>query len=325
MNIVLGYTASETHVARLTQIAGGARVERVPDERVPEVIASADIFCGHVRAPVDWRRVVTAGQLKWIQSSAAGLDHCLDPAVVESDIQVTSASGLFASAVAELALTLILGLLKRLPRFFQASQRREYRRRPTDDLAGKTIGIVGLGGNGRRIAQVLAGWDVHLLATDLFPVDRPASVHELWPADRLDALLAASDIVVLTVPLTDATRGLITAGRLGMMRRGAYLINVARGQIVDEPSLIAALESGHIAGAGLDVAAIEPLPSTSRLWSLDNVIITPHVGAQSHDRYDRVTEFFAMNLQRYLAGQSLANRVDKRLGFPLPADRWSPD
>jgi D-3-phosphoglycerate dehydrogenase len=234
---------------------------------------------------------------------------------------VTSASGLFAEAVAEQTLALLLGLLRGLPTFFRAQQRREFIRRPTRDLHHATVGIVGLGGNGVRIAEVLRPFHTRILATDIFPEPRPACVDVLWPAEELPRLLADSEIVILAVPLNEETQGMIGAAELAQMRPGSLLINVARGPIVVERDLVAALESGHLAGVGLDVTEVEPLPAESRLWDLPNVLITPHVGAQSARRTDNTTDLVCENLRRYFAGRPLINRVDKRLGYPTPAAR----
>ncbi len=135
----------------------------------------------------------------------------------------------------------------------------------------------------------------------------------------MDRLLEESDIVILTLPLNADTLGLFDRERLAKIRRGGYLINVARGSIVVEDALVAALENNHLAGAGLDVTEVEPLPATSRLWDNDRVIITPHVGAQSASRADDTTDLVCLNLRRYLAGQDPYNRVDKKLGFPHPS------
>lgn len=316
MRIVLCYPVSERHRAQLRAAAPEAEIVDAGQERISREILRADVFIGHAKVPVPWPQVVAQGRLRWIQSSAAGLDHCLTPEVVASDILVTSASGLFADQVAEQTLALCLGLLRSLPAFFRAAERREFIRRPTRDLHGATVGIVGLGGNGRRLVQVLAPFKTRLLATDMFPADRPPEVERLWPADGLDEMLPLVDILILCVPLTAQTTGLIDAAALARMRRGALLINVARGPVVVESALVDALRSGHLAGAGLDVTQVEPLPPESPLWDLDNVIITPHVGAQAANRVDVTTQFACENLRRYLAGQPLENLVDKQLGFP---------
>ncbi|HEX3998600.1 MAG TPA: D-2-hydroxyacid dehydrogenase [Pirellulales bacterium] len=317
MRIVLCYPVEQRHVAQIQAAAPGAEIVDAGQQRVAEELPAADLFCGHAKVPVPWDEVVRGRRLRWIQSSAAGLDHCLVPSVVESEIIVTSASGVLADQVAEHTVALLTGLLRSLPVFFRAQQKKEYIRRPTSDLHGKTIGIVGLGGVGRRVAEVLAPFKTRILATDMFPVDRPPHVESLWPADRLHDLLRLVDVLILSVPLTDQTRWMIDARRLAMLKPGAVLMNVARGQLIVEADLVGALDSGHLSGAGLDVAAEEPLPAASRLWDLPNVIVTPHVGGQSARRIDDMTDFFCENLRRYQSGEPLLNLVDKRLGFPV--------
>jgi len=316
MNIVLCYPVEQRHLDQISRVAPGANVIDAGQERIAAELPRADIFAGHAKVPVPWDEVVAAGRLRWIQSSAAGLDHCLVPSVIESEIPVTSASGLFADQVAEQTLALLLGLIRSMPVFFRAQQAREFIRRPTGDLHGKRVGIVGFGGNGRRIAQVLQPFRVEMIATDVFPVDKPAYVKELWPADRLDDLLATVDIVTLCVPLNGQTRGLIDRRRLGLMPPGGLLINVARGPVVVEADLVEALRCRHLGGAGLDVTEVEPPAEDSPLWDMPNVMLTPHVGAQSARRYDDATNFFCRNLEHFLAGKPLLNLVDKRLGFP---------
>lgn len=319
MRIVLCYPAEPRHVAQIQAAAPDDEIVNAGEERIAAEILDADVYVGHARfAKIPWDEVVRRGRLRWIQSTAAGLDHCLTPAVIDSPIVVSSASGVLADQVAEQTCALLFGLLRGLPTFFRAQQQKEFIRRPTRDLHRATVGIVGFGGNGRRLAEVLRVFKTRLLATDLFPHGRPEYVEALWSADRLDDLLAASDIVILTLPLNTHTTGLFDAARLGRMRRGALLVNVARGPIVVESALVAALESGHLGGAGLDVTEVEPLPPESRLWDLPNVIITPHVGGQSARRIEDITDFVCANLRRWRAGEPLVNRVRKDLGFPVP-------
>ena len=321
MRIVLCYPIEPRHLEQIRAAAPGHEVIDAGQERIAAELLHADIFCGHAKVPVPWPEVVQIGRLKWIQSSAAGLDHCLTPETIASDIVVTSASGLFANQVAEQTLALLLGLLRGLPTFFRAQQKKEFIRRPTRDLHGATVGIVGLGGNGTRIAETLRAFHTRIIATDMFIEGQTACVDELWPANQLDRLLAESDIVILCVPLNSQTEGIIAAPQFSQMKRGAILINVARGPVVVEKDLVLALQSGQLAGAGLDVTEIEPLPAGSSLWDLQNVIITPHVGAQSASRADDTTNLICENLHRYFAGKPLINRVEKQLGYPTPAAR----
>src|SRR5882724_6612243 len=156
MRIVLCYPVEKHHYDQIQFTAPKAELVDAGQERIGEEILRADIFCGHAKVPIDWPAVVRGGRLKWIQSSAAGLDHCLVPAVVESDIIVTSASGVLADQVAEHAMALVTALTRSLPVFFRAQQAKEFIRRPTRDLHHSTVGIVGLGGVGRRIAEVIS-------------------------------------------------------------------------------------------------------------------------------------------------------------------------
>lgn len=321
MNIVLCYPVEPKHIAQIQAAEPGATVVDAGQQGIPEAILDADIFCGHAKErPVPWDEVVRRGRLQWIQSSAAGLDHCLAPSVVDSGITVTSASGVLADQVAEQTMALLAGLLRGLPTFFRAQQKREFIRRPTRDLHRATIGILGFGGNGRRLAEVLRPYKGKIIATDWFPVDKPDTVDELWPAARNEELIAVSDVLILAAPLTSATRGLLNGRTLATMKPSAVLINVARGKLVVEHDLVVALKAGKLAGFATDVTEIEPLPHESHLWDLPNVIITPHVGGQSKWRIDDMTNFFCENLRRRCENLPLLNLVDKRLGFPA----WTP-
>ncbi len=318
MRIILCYPVEARHRHAIASAAPDAEVVDAGQERIAEALHSADIFCGHAKVPVDWDAVVARGRLKWIQSSAAGMDHCLVPSVIESEIVVTSASGVLADQVAEHTMALLTAWTRSLPVFLRAQQRHEFVRRPTLDLHRATVGIVGLGGVGRRVAQLLAPLKTRILATDMFPVDKPDEVESLWPGDRLDELLSASDVVILSLPLNASTRGLIDAGRVARMKRGALLANMARGPLVVTDDLVAALRGGHLAGAVMDVTDPEPLPADHALWDLPGVIITPHVAGQSQWRIDNMTGLFCRNLRRWQAGRPLINLLsDKRLGFPI--------
>lgn len=321
---VLCYPVTEACVAKIQAAAGDFEIVKAGQERVDELLPTADVFIGHAKVPVDWGRALATKRLRWIQSSAAGLDHCLVPGVIDSDIVVCSASGLFAPQVAEQTFALLMGLLRRIRLFTQACDQRDFTRQPTDDLRGKTVGIVGLGGNGRYISRMLAPWEVRIVATDHYPDAKPAEVSELWGADQLPKLLRQSDIVILTLPLNASTLGLFDAAMIANMKPASYLVNVARGSVVVESALVAALDSGHIAGAALDVTEVEPLSPQSQLWERINVLITPHVGAQSYRRVSDTTDLVCENLKRYRQGLPLWNVVDKRLGFPNPAVVWRP-
>ncbi|MBN2578335.1 MAG: D-2-hydroxyacid dehydrogenase [Pirellulales bacterium] len=316
--IVLCYPVEEKHVRQIAEAMPGAEIVDAGQERVAEALFAADIFCGHAKVPVDWDDVIRQGRLRWIQSSAAGMDHCLVPSVIDSDVAVTSASGVLADQVAEHTIALITAWTRSLPVFFRAQQKKEFIRRPTRDLTRSTVGIVGLGGWGRRFAELLVPFQTKTYAVDLFPVDPPATVEALWPAERFMDLLPISDFLVLAVPLNDTTRSMINAAVLEKMKPPAVLVNMARGPLVVHDDLVAALRRGELAGAVMDVTEPEPLPPGSPLWEMPNVIITPHVGGQAAWRIDKMTDLFCRNLRRWQSGLPLINYlVDKRLGFPI--------
>jgi D-3-phosphoglycerate dehydrogenase len=316
--IVLCYPVEPRHVEQIAAAAPWAEIVDAGQERIAAEIFNADIFCGHAKVPIDWDGVVRQGRLQWIQSSAAGMDHCLVPSVIDSPIVVTSASGVLADQVAEHTIALLTAWTRSLPVFFEAQRKREFIRRPTRDLTRSTVGIVGFGGVGRRIARLLAPFDTRILATDMFPVEKPDYVQALLPADRLDEVLPQVDFLVLALPLNDSTRNMVDRQLLARMRRGSVLANVARGALVVEDDLVEAIASGHLAGAVMDVTEPEPLPPESKLWDLPGVIITPHVGGQAAWRIDRMTELFCENLRRWRERLPLINYLpDKRLGFPI--------
>jgi len=324
MRIVLCFPVEARHVERIRAVAPAAEVIDAGQERIAVELLAADIFCGHAKVPVPWDEVVKRGRLQWIQSSAAGMDHCLVPSVIDSEIVVSSASGVLAKQVADHTLALLAGLLRNLPTYFRAQQAHEFIRRPTRDLHGARIGIVGLGGNGRLLARVLKPLDTTILATDWFPTNKPDYVDELLPADALDDILPRVDVLILAAPLNEHTHGMIDERRLRMLPPEAVVVNVARGPLIVEDDLVTVLNSGHLWGAAVDVTEEEPLAPESPLWDLPNVIVTPHVGGQRASRIDDMTDLFCTNLGRFQAGERLINLVDKQLGFPEPGAILSP-
>lgn len=324
--IVLCYPVQPHHLRQIESACPGARIIASDQERIGDDLVEATVFCGHARRPVDWERIVALGRLEWIQSSAAGLDHCLVPAVIRSGIRVSGASGLFADQVAEQTLALALGLVRRIPQFVRAQRERRFERLECDDFRTRSVVVLGCGGNGFRIASLMAPMVRRLVATDLFPESVPHGVaFDAVDAAETDRVLRDADFVVCTLPLTDGTLGWLDGERLGLIRRGGYFINVGRGQVVREDALIHLLQDGHLAGAGLDVFATEPLPADSPLWEMEQVLVTPHVGAQSTTRYDDVTWLFCENLRRFARDETPWNAVEPGLGFPLPQNRLPHD
>ena len=324
--VVLCYPVSTADIRDIEAAFPGGRIIASSQDDIGKDIHQATIFCGHGKQQqIDWDAVVGAGKLKWIQSSAAGLDHCLTPSVCESDIVVSGCSGLFANQVSEQTLALLMAMLRSVPTFLDAQSKREFVRRPTDTLHGKSVGIVGFGGNGRRIAAVLKNLAGLIVATDMFPDFDPPDYVDVLPANQKNRLFEVCDVVVVTLPLTAETHKSIGRNQFSKMKNGSYFINVARGAVVDQGALLDALADGSLAYAGLDVLDPEPPPKNDPIWGCKNILITPHVGAQCATRVPMTTRLFCKNARRWRDGGTLLNQVDKQLQFPMPEHRISVD
>jgi D-3-phosphoglycerate dehydrogenase len=297
------------------ETAAAAQVVLSDKDRLPQDLAEAEIFFGYHSPEV----FAGAPRLRWIQATAAGLDRLLTPELVVRDVIVTNASAVHGPAVAEMAWALTLSLARGLPTFFRQQQQHVWKWGPLADLASATAGIVGLGGIGRQYARVAGAFDMRVVAVDPHVTAKPDGIAELWPMDGLPELLRQSDFVLISCPYTDQTHNLIDRRALALMKPTAFLINIARGGIVDEAALTDALRGGRLAGAGLDVCETEPLPADSPLWDCPNLVLTPHCAGLSSHRMRRLTELFCDNLKRYLAGQPLRNLVDKTRGYPVPS------
>lgn len=329
-NLVVCFRSApvEDHlIARIRKAWPEVNIINTDQKGIGKALFEADYFCGHAKVPVDWDGIVAQKRLQWIQSSAAGMDWCLVPSVIQSDITITTAAGVLADQVSEHGLSLILAWHRNL-RSFMADQFvseknadfRKFLRKPTDDLTGKTVGIVGFGGVGRRFSTVVAPFAKAIVATDLYPENKPSHVRDLWPADRLDDLLAVADVLFLSLPLNESTRGIFNADTFQKMKKGVLFANMARGPLVDTDALVDALRSGHLGGAIMDVTKPEPLPPDHPLWDFKNVLITPHVAGQIRWRFEDICDIFCENIRRFHTGEPLINRLSqqgKELGFPL--------
>lgn len=258
-----------------------------------------------------------APKLKWIHTISAGVDHLMTDDVVTSPVIITTIKGMSATPVAEFVFGVALALVKQLSLGFQLKQAKQWQKFRTAVLLSKTMGIVGLGSIGGEVARLAKSFGMRVMAIrrSTRQTKHAGNVDIMLTGDQLPRLLAESDFVVLSVPLTPETHGLIGEKELRTMKSTAYLINIARGGVVDEEALSRALEDSWIAGAGLDVFATEPLPTESRLWDLPNVIISPHVSGDIEDEFELATRLFTENLKHYLDGGKLLNRLDKKKGY----------
>ena len=260
------------------------------------------------------RLAASIPNLRWVHTISAGVDHVLFPELASSDTVLTNASGVFNVPIAETVLTYMLAVVKRLPEFLEQQRAHRWHKLGLQELRGRTVGILGLGDIGTEVARLCRAFGMHVLGMRRHP--RPSEhADEVLPPDRLHDLLSRSDFVVITLPLTSETRGLIGRAELAAMKPDGWLINIARGAIVDEEALLEALRERRIGGACLDVFAEEPLPEDSPFWDLPNVIITPHNSWSSPHIQEREIELFLENLRRYVSGEPLLNVVDKQAGY----------
>ncbi|HWI62517.1 MAG TPA: D-2-hydroxyacid dehydrogenase [Symbiobacteriaceae bacterium] len=298
----------DRHFQRIAEAAPGADVRVIPAKEVTrEDVLAADIIFGFPKK--DW--VAEAPNLKWIQLPSAGSDgwHQLRP-----DVLLTKASGVFGVPIAEWVLAGMLMLTRNLHLYRDLQKQNRWEERPgAAEIFGSTVGIVGLGNIGEEVAVRARAFGCRVLGARRTAGAPVPFVDAVLP---LDELLPQVDFLVLAIPNTPETRGIISAERLAALKPGSYLINVGRGATVDEEALVAALQSGHLAGAALDVTTVEPLPATSPLWQMEQVIISPHTSGRSPSANgDRRTEIFCENLKRFFAGQTLMNLVDRQAGY----------
>lgn len=255
-----------------------------------------------------------ARSLRWVHVAGAGVDAVMTQEIQSSEVVVTNARGVFNQSIAETVVAMMLVFAKDMLTTIALQSQHRWLHRDTEMLAGQTAVIVGAGEIGRAIGRAAGALGVQVIgvATSARFDQDLGPVHSV---DELETLLPIADFVVLILPLTDQTRGLIGGDQLALMKSTARLINVGRGRLVDEHALVAALQSGSIAGAALDVFKTEPLPPDSPLWSMPNVIVSPHMSADFHGWLEALAAQFVENLERWLSNRPLLNVVDKRLGY----------
>jgi phosphoglycerate dehydrogenase-like enzyme len=284
------------------------------ESRFAELIAGAEVLYGFPRedpAQLAWA-VRLAPRLRFVQCMFAGAGQQIRAAeLTEAELErivFTSSAGVHATPLAEWSLFGLLALRKGLPRLQADSRKRAWPHYPVPELRGETLLVVGLGEIGREVARLGAAFGMRVVGVRR----RPAAVEhvdEVHPPDRLDELAATADAIVITLPLTDETEGLVSRRTIEALKPTAVLVNVGRGTVVDEEALIDALREHRIAGAALDVFAVEPLPPENPLWELENVIVSPHTAALSIHENERIVALFLRNLRRYLDGETLLSRI----------------
>ena len=295
-------------------------VQRNSYEGIEEHLRDAEVIFTISLRP---EQLALTRKLRWIHAPTAAVHQFLFPELVNSDVILTNSREVHGPVVAEHVLALIFALARKIPQAVQLQEKREWGQQQIwtqgvqpHEIVGATLGLIGVGSIGRRVAQLASAIGMRVIAVrEQVEMGKPAGVEEVFPIAALDQLLQQSDYVVVAAPLTAATRGLLNADRLAAMNPSAYLINVGRGQQVDESALADALRTHRIAGAALDVFEREPLPADSPLWTLDNLLITPHTAGLTGKLWHRHYELFSQNLRRYLAHEPLEYTVDKHKGY----------
>jgi phosphoglycerate dehydrogenase-like enzyme len=295
-------------------------VVQLPDyKRVNEEIIDAEIA---VTWSVRPEQIKAANQLVWIHSPAAAVHQFMFPEMIASDIVLTNAREVHGPVVAEHVIAQIFALAKKIPDAVCLQQKHDWGQQTMWDefprvreVAGATVGLIGLGSIGRAVAKNAKALGMRVIAVREHPEKGSAGADSVFGPDQVDELFRQADYIVLAAPVTDNTRAVANAARIGLMKRDACLINVARGQLVDESSLASALRERRIAGAALDVFPKEPLAAESPLWDVRGLLITPHTAALTEKLWERHYALLSENLQHYLAGEALLGVVDKQKGY----------
>ena len=281
-----------------------------------DAASDADVFFG-------WPSLASfqaARQLKWMACPGTGVDKIVAiPEIVASGIPLTNAPGAHVVPMAEHVLGMMVSLAHNYRQLFREQDEKIFDQGRWQgriiELRGRTMGIFSLGEIGSAIARRAAAFEMRVLAVDPHPAEVPAAVSECWGLDRLDDLMQEADWLVISAPLIPATKGIIDARRLALMKPGSHVVIISRGGIIEEQALADALASGHLAGAGIDATEIEPLPQDSPLWDLENVMLTQHASALSPELYEGRRQVFKDNLVRFLNGEPLEHVCDKGAGY----------
>ncbi|MDU0204144.1 MULTISPECIES: D-2-hydroxyacid dehydrogenase [Paenibacillus] len=281
-----------------------------------EHIADAEVIITAGRIHPEYATKERAPKLRWMQTLSAGVDKLPLQELAERQIPLTNARGVHTIQMSEFTLSLMLQWVRKSNKLYECQLQKEwYQRISVGELSGKTLGIVGAGAIGEAVARKAKAFDMSVIGLNRSGTPQPGYDQTLSGDEGLRTLLAQSDFVVLLLPSTPKTRGLITKEHLSLMKPSAFLINLARGDVIDEGALTLMLQEGKLAGAALDVFEQEPLPATSPLWSMTNVIVTPHIAGSSSHYTERVSAIFYHNLRALLDGGEMMNLVNIHEGY----------
>jgi phosphoglycerate dehydrogenase-like enzyme len=307
------------HIARITDATPGSRIITVSLEGLADGdLSDVEVLLrGPMPQTIFDRLLGRCPRLMWVHSATAGVERVLTPTALERGIAITNARGVFSDPIAEYVLMMILTISRRLPQLLELQRERTWQPLEGREMADITVGVVGLGSIGRRVAELALTFGSRVIATRRQP-GMPEGLNgriEVLPPEQLAELMSGSDFVVLALPLTSGTEGMFDASLLDHAKPGSWLINVARGALVDDRALLRAVRDGPLGGAVLDAFRDEPLPPDSPLYSSPNIIVTPHTSWSSGRVLDRSIGLFCENLERFRKGEPLLNLVDPRAGY----------
>ncbi len=290
-----------------------AAVSSIDKQEIAKQLKDADVIVG---VPGVFPSIKYVKNFNWIHSFSAGVEKLLTPEVIKSKIIVTNSAGIHATPIAEHVLAFMLIFTRKFSDTFQKQKSKVWK--PNQDLTelrDKTVLIVGLGNIGKEVARLSCSFGANVVAVKQNTENKPDFVGKLYVKDDLERALPKADFVVLCLPLTKDTHHLFGMGKFRRMKKSAIIINIGRGRLINEKELIKALDKKIIGGAGLDVTEEEPLSQKSKLWEMENVVITPHHSGWSEKYMDRAIDLFCLNLKAYLTNKPLPNLVDKKLGY----------
>jgi phosphoglycerate dehydrogenase-like enzyme len=311
----------DTEAKRIVFVANfvGPELESAATTAYPGIVEFMQpedlVLCAHeidavmaLDRPLPLEFLARADRLVWVHSQSHGYYNLLSPEMEAHPATVTNSRGAHPESVSEHVFAMLLGLMRHLAEYMSYQTEHKWQRVTMDTLYGKTMCVIGVGNIGSAIARRAKGFGMRVVGVDIVPIVCDA-VDELVGLERLDGALSSADVVSISVPYTNQTAGMFDSRRLHMMKKGAYLINTARGGIVDETTLVDMLKSGRLAGAGFDVFSAEPLPAGSPLWDAPNTILLPHSASQTALSRRRVMEIAIENIRRFLSGEPLLNIV----------------
>jgi phosphoglycerate dehydrogenase-like enzyme len=321
---ILSARYREADLDRIAEAAPGSRIVSVSLEGLADgPLTDVEVMLrGPLPVAVFERILARCPELRWVHSANAGVERVLTPTAAHRGLRITNARGVFSEPIAEYVVMMVLVVIRRLPQLLFLQRERTWQPLTAREMRDVTIGVVGLGSIGQAVARLSLAFGARVLATrraagEGIGSDDPglAGIERVLPPEGLPELLAESDFVVLALPLTRATESMFDAATLAGFKPGAWIINVARGGLIDERALVRALREGHLGGAVLDTFREEPLPADSPLYGMTNVIVTPHTSWSSGRVLDRSIELFCDNLVRFREDRPLLNLVDAAQGY----------